>query len=115
MMRSLLENKRLILILAALALVALTILAIGLNEVPLREGQQFSQRLEATKRINPQEIINAWIAIPWWRQAALWVLLLILVVLVGYLLPPEVRKLLSVGLFGWRSHFESCIFEHIVI
>jgi hypothetical protein len=94
MMRSLLENKRLILILAALALVALTILAIGLNEVPLREGQQFSQRLEATKRINPQEIINAWIEIPWWRQAALWVLLLILVVLVGYLLPPEVRKLL---------------------
>lgn len=93
-MRSLLENKRLILILAALALVALTVLAISLNDVPLRDGQQFSQPSEGTRRINPQEIINAWVEIPWWRQASLWALLLMLVILVGYMLPPELRKLL---------------------
>jgi hypothetical protein len=94
MMRSLLENKRLILILAALALAALTVLAISLNEVPFRDAQQFSQSSEGTRRINPQEIINAWVEIPWWRQVGLWVLLLILVILVGYMLPPELRKLL---------------------
>jgi hypothetical protein len=94
MMRSLLENKRLILILAALALAALTVLAISLNEVPFRDAQQFSQNSEATRRFNPQEIINAWVEIPWWRQVGLWVLLLILVVLLGYMLPPELRKLL---------------------
>lgn len=93
-MRSLLENKRLVLTLAALALLALTILAISLNEVPFRAGQQFSQNSEGQARVNPQEIINAWIEIPWWRQASLWALLLMLVILVGYLLPPELRRLL---------------------
>jgi len=93
-MRSLLENKRLILILAALALVALTVLAISLNEVPFREGQQFGQSSEGTTRINPRELINAWVEIPWWRQAGLWALLLMLVILVGYMLPPELRRLL---------------------
>jgi hypothetical protein len=84
----------LILILAALALAALTVLAISLNEVPLKEGQRFSQPSEGTKIINPQELIKTWLEIPWWRQAALWVLIFLLVVLVGYLLPPELRKLL---------------------
>ena len=93
-MRSLLENKRLILILAALALVALTVLAISLNEVPLKEGQQFSLPSDGTKRFNPQELINTWVEIPWWRQAALWALLFLLVILLGFLLPPELRKLL---------------------
>lgn len=92
MIRPLLENKRLILLLAALALAALTVLAISLNDVPFREAQQFSQSSEGTRRINPQEIISVWVEIPWWRQAGMWVLLLILVILVGYLLPPELRK-----------------------
>ena len=93
-MRSLLENRRLVLILAALALFALTVLAISLNEFPFRAGQQFSQDSEGSVRVNPQEIINAWIEIPWWRQASLWLLLMMLVILVGYLLPPELRRLL---------------------
>jgi hypothetical protein len=77
-----------------LALIALTVLAISLNEVPLKEGERFSQSSQATKRINPQEILNTWVEIPWWRQAALWALLFLFVILVGYLLPPELRKLL---------------------
>lgn len=93
-MRSFLENKRLILILAALALIALTVLAISLNEIPLRPAQQFSRSEGGSVRINPQELINAWTEIPWWRQASLWILLLMLVILVGYMLKPELRKLL---------------------
>jgi hypothetical protein len=93
-MRSLLENKRLILILAGLALLALTVLAVSLNEIPFQDAQQFRQDAQATRRINPQEIINAWVETPWWRQAALWALLLVLVILVGFMLPPELRKLL---------------------
>jgi hypothetical protein len=93
-MRSLLENKRLILIMAGLALLALTALAVSLTEVPFQDAQQFRQDAQATRRINPQEIINAWVETPWWRQAALWALLLVLVILVGFMLPPELRKLL---------------------
>ena len=94
-MRSLFENKRLILLLAALALGALTVLAISLNEVPFRAGQRFGQR-EAGEapQINPQEVINAWVEIPWWKQAGIWVLLAVLVMLVGSLLSPELRKIL---------------------
>ena len=44
-MRSFFENKRLVLLLAALALGALTVLAISLNGVPFREGQNFAQQL----------------------------------------------------------------------
>lgn len=118
-MRSLLENKRLILILAALALLALTVLAVSLNEVPFREGQQFSQGSEGTRRINPQEIINAWVEIPWWRQAGLWVLLLVLVILVGYMLPPELRRLLirrfiRIALTFWGLYYIFKNYGHLI-
>jgi hypothetical protein len=93
-MRSLLENKRLILVLAALALVALTVLALSLNGVPFREGQRYSLRSGERESVNPQEILNAWVEISWWQQISVWVLLLILVVLLGYLLTPELRRLL---------------------
>lgn len=118
-MRSLLENKRLIQILAALALLALTILAVSLNEIPFREGQQFSQGTEGTRRINPQEIINAWVEVPWWRQAGLWALLLILVILVGYMLPPELRKLLirrfiRIALTFWGLYYIFKNYGHLI-
>ena len=93
-MRSLFENKRLILVLAVLALGALTVLAVSLNEIPFREGQRFGQsEAGRTPQINPQEVINAWVEIPWWKQASVWVLLSVLVILVGSLLSPELRKL----------------------
>jgi len=94
-MRSLFENKRLILVLAVLALGALTVLAVSLNEVPFREGQRFGQSGAGRgPQVNPQQVINAWVEIPWWKQASIWVLLLVLVILVGSLLSPELRKIL---------------------
>lgn len=93
-MRSLLENKRLIVLLAILALGALTVLAISLNEVPFREAQRFGQGETSRARIAPQDLIDAWVEIPWWRQAGIWVLLTVLVVLVGSLLSPEMRRML---------------------
>lgn len=93
-MRSLFENKRLILVLAALALVALTVLALSLNEVPFRQAQRFGRSETEGARINPQEVINAWVEVPWWQQVGIWILLLVLVILVGYMLSPELRKLL---------------------
>jgi hypothetical protein len=94
MMRSLLDNKRLVLVLAAFALVALTVLAISLNGVPFREGQRFVQTPQGSVEVDAREVIDAWVAIPWWRQASIWVLLTILVILFGYMLSPELRKLL---------------------
>jgi hypothetical protein len=96
-MRSFFENRRLIIVLAALGLLSLTVLAISLNEVPFREGQRFGQGGEAGgPQVNPRELIEAWVEIPLWQQASTWILLLILIILVGYLLPPELRKRLII-------------------
>lgn len=93
-MRSLFENKRLILILAAVALVALTVLATSLGDVPFHAGQRFAQSTGGNVRVDPRELIDAWVEVSWWKQAGLWILLAILVVLIGYMLSPELRRIL---------------------
>jgi len=91
-MRSLLENKRLILIFAVLALAALTVLAISLNEVPFREGQRFAQREAAEPRFSPVDVEQIWVEVPLWKQLIVWALMALMVVLIGLLLSPEARK-----------------------
>jgi hypothetical protein len=91
-MRSLFENKRLVLLLAVLALGALTILAISLNQVPFREGQRFGQREMTQFQVSAEEIREIWTQVPIWKQVVLWALAGLLVVLVGLLLSPEFRK-----------------------
>ena len=92
-MRSFLENKRLILVLSVLALGALTVLAIGLSDVPFRDAQTF-RREEDARALGavPQNLINSMVDIPLWQQLSLWLLILIMVILIGALLSPELRK-----------------------
>jgi hypothetical protein len=92
-MRSILQNKVLIIVLAILALGALTVLATGLYQIPFREAQQYSQReTRESGGTSAQDVINAWMSIPLWKQVVLWVLLSILVVLTGIMMTPEQRK-----------------------
>ena len=91
-MRSLLENKRLVLLFAVLALGALTVLAISLNEVPFREGQRFV-REEAEQSPLPNPTTEpAWVEIPLWQLLLALILLALMVVLIGLLLSPEMRR-----------------------
>src|SRR5215475_5191731 len=91
-MRSLFENKRLVLLLAVLALGALTVLAISLNEVPFREGQNFGRDGATNFQIATQDIGQIWVQVPIWKQILVWILAGLMVVLVGLLLSPEMRK-----------------------
>jgi hypothetical protein len=95
-MRSLFENKRLVLLLAVLALGALTMLAISLNQVPFHEGQPFG--LEETSAPEPSidDMGQIWVDVPIWKQILLWSMLGLMVVLVALLLSPEGRKRLLV-------------------
>jgi hypothetical protein len=95
-MRSLFENKRLVLVLAVLALGALTVLATGLNHVPFREGQHFGQRETAEFRSSAEEMGQIWVEVPIWKQVLLWSMLGLMVVLIGLLLSPEARKRLLI-------------------
>jgi hypothetical protein len=91
-MRSFFENKRLVLLLAVLALGALTILAISLNQVPFRESQHFGQKEVTEFQTSAEEISQIWANVPIWKQVVLWTLGGLLVVLIGLLLSPEMRK-----------------------
>jgi uncharacterized protein DUF4129 len=91
-MRSLFENKRLVLAFAVLALGALTILAISLNQVPFREGAHFVREESAQLELSSEDVSQIWGEVPLWKQLFLWVLLSLLVVLIGLILSPEMRK-----------------------
>ena len=109
-MRSLFESKRLILLLAVLALGALTVLAISLNEIPFRPGLRFVREETALPPPPADEPVELTINIPLWQQMMVWLLLSLLVVLIALLLSPEARKrmlllLIRVGFTMWAIYF----------
>jgi hypothetical protein len=95
-MRSLFENKRLVLVFAVLALGALTVLAISLNQIPFREGQHFGREETTQFQVSAQEIQQILSDVPIWKQLVLWTMAGLLVVLIGLILSPELRKRLLI-------------------
>jgi len=92
-MKSFFQKKLWILFLATLALGALTVLALSLDEVPFNEGQHFGQKEAAElPPISAKDVTDAWADIPLWKQIVVWGLVSLMVVLVGLLLSPEMRK-----------------------
>ncbi|MCI0554815.1 MAG: DUF4129 domain-containing protein [Anaerolineae bacterium] len=109
-MRSFLENKRLILVFSILALGALTVLAIGLSDIPFRGAQSFRRENDAGNlRAVSQNFINSIVDIPFWQQMSVWVLILIMIVLISALLSREMRKrliliIIRVGITYWALY-----------
>lgn len=108
-MRSLLENKRLILVVSILALGALTVLAIGLNDVPFRAARSFSREEAGDPKSILPVPIDSDIDSPAWIQISVWALVLFMVMLIGALLSPELRKrlfliMIRVGVTYWALY-----------
>lgn len=92
-MRSFFQRKLWIALLAILALGALTVLAISLNDVPFQEGKHYGPRETAElPDVNAEGAIQALQDVDLWKQLALWGLISLLFLLVGLLLSPELRK-----------------------
>jgi uncharacterized protein DUF4129 len=91
-MRSFFANKFWIILLSVLAVGALIGLAVGLENVPFREAQHFSQNEAPTPRITPMDLLNDVMSIPLKTQLGIWVLFVMLFVFVGMLMSPEMRK-----------------------
>lgn len=109
-MRSLFENKRWILMFAALALVSLTVLAVSLDEIPFRGAQRFvreeAQPMPVPVIVGEEDTVE----IPLWQQLMVLMLFVLLVVLVGLLLSPEGRKrmfrlMIRMGVTIWAIYF----------
>ena len=109
-MRAYFQNKRLIILLAVLALGALTVLAISLNEVPFREGQHFSRQGTTIVQFFPEDREQVWVNVPIWKQIMVWGLVGLMVLLIAMLLSPEMRRrllrmLIRVAFTAWAFYF----------
>jgi hypothetical protein len=92
-MRSFFQNKLWVILLATLALGALTVLALSLNEIPFKAAQHYSPKETAELQpVSTEEMIEALQDVQLWKQLVLWGLLALLAVLVGLLLSPELRR-----------------------
>lgn len=110
MIRSLLGNKRLILFLSGLALASLAVLATSLEEVPFREAQRFAREETVESPVSAEDVVQVWATVPIWKQMVVLGLASLLVILLGLLLSPELRKqllriFLRVAFTFWAVYF----------
>ena len=92
-MHAFFQRKLWTVILSAIALAALTILAIGLKDFTFRPTLQFQQKDEEQVQITSiKEIVDQIVAVPFQTHLMMWGALLLVVILVGFLLSPELRK-----------------------
>jgi hypothetical protein len=99
-MRAFFEKKILIVLLAVLALGALTVLATSLDDVSFNGAQRFGQREAADfPQFSLGDMTNPGVEIPVWKLLLLWGLILMLVILISLLLTREMRKRLLLIIF----------------
>lgn len=107
-MRTLFENKRWILFVSVLALGALMALAIGLRNISFREAQPMG-RSEA-QAATPPPPTGSVPEVSVQSHLVVWIAILLLVILIGILLTPELRKRLfrifiRVAFTYWALYF----------
>ena len=94
-MRNFFQRKVWVILLATLALGALTILAVSLDDVSFQEAQRYSREpvnlLPFFDSVNGNSEATT-VSVPLWQQIVLWGLVGTLVILAGLLLSPESRK-----------------------
>lgn len=91
-MRSLFQDKRWILLISVLALGALTVLAIGLRDVSFRDAQPFGREASGGGQPLPPDPPGPTSEISLQSLIIVWLALLLLIVLIGIVVSPELRK-----------------------
>jgi hypothetical protein len=90
-MRSLLNNKRLVIAISILTLGVLVLLSRGLHDIPFREGQSFATESGRIRAV-PIQIVESMTSIPLGMVVSMWAILFFIIILVGLLMTPEWRK-----------------------
>src|SRR5918996_2095207 len=109
-MQSFLQNKRWILFFSVLALGALTVLAISLRDISFSEAQPFGREESQQAQPLPPDPPGPMTPISLQSQIIVWVALFLLIVLIGILVSPELRKrlfriFLRVAFTYWALYF----------
>lgn len=92
-MRTFFRRKPWTVTFSIIALMALAILAVGLKDLAFRPSLQFQQKEDEQAQLPAVgEIIGQIMAIPFQKHLVMWGTLLLIVILVGILLSPKLRK-----------------------
>jgi hypothetical protein len=91
-MRRIFREKRFIFLLAIIALLTLPLLAAGLRSLQFDEGHPLGILQSIPTQNYAPDLVNQFVSVPLWKQAAFWILAISLVILVASLLSPELRK-----------------------
>lgn len=91
-MRSFFQKKFAIVLLAAVALGALTILARSLDQVPFLEAQHYRPNATESAPVTAQNVTEAFADVPIWKQVIVVGLIALMLLLFLLLLSPEFRK-----------------------
>jgi hypothetical protein len=91
-MRSFFQKKLWIVLLAALASVALTVLALSLDQVPFSEAQHYRSSATESPAVSAQDMRDALAGIPIWKQVIVLGLMALMLTLLLLLLSPEFRR-----------------------
>jgi Domain of unknown function (DUF4129) len=94
-MRNFFQKKVWVILLATLALGALTVLAVSLDNVSFHDAQRYSRGpvnlFPFFDSVDGNSEVNL-VSVPLWKQVVLWSLVGVLVILAGLLLSPQSRK-----------------------
>jgi hypothetical protein len=94
-MRNFFQKKGWVILLATIALVALTVLAVSLEDVSFRDAQRFSREpvnmFPFFDSVDGSEDVPG-VAVPLWKQVLVFGLVAVMIILAGLLLSPESRK-----------------------
>lgn len=91
-MRRIFQKKRFILLLAIVTLVTLPLLAAGLRDLHFDEGHPLGIFQSIPTQNYASDLVNQFVDVPLWEQAAFWILVVVLLVVTASLLSPELRK-----------------------
>lgn len=91
-MRTFFAHKYWVILLAVLAVVALTELAIGLRSMSFEQAQEFGQAEARATGAASLQLVGSILAVPLETQLIAWTLFVLMFVLIGLLLSPEWRK-----------------------
>lgn len=91
-MRTFFTHKYWVILLAVLAVVALTELAIGLKSMSFEQAQEFGQAEAQATGAASLQLVDSILMVPLETQLIAWTLFVLMFVLIGLLLSPEWRK-----------------------
>jgi hypothetical protein len=109
-MRRLITQKRFILFLSILSVIALLLLASGLHDVEFRAGHPLGRAKAQTVQFSVDRVVSAITDVPLWKQIIFWLGLFLLVLLVSSILSPELRKRLIRSFLGFTVAFFAILY-----